>query len=106
MHMPEPLSWNPASLPRPVTLRGRTVHLEPLDAAKHSAALWAGVEGHDDLWTWLFEGPFPDAASLRGDIEKKQAAADRCPRSLGTFVKPPEVQYHHEVYNQFLWNMF
>jgi glutamine synthetase len=36
----------------------------------------------------------------------KQAAADRCPRSLGTFVKPPEVQYHHEVYNQFLWNMF
>jgi glutamine synthetase len=36
----------------------------------------------------------------------KQAAADRCPRSLGTFVKAPEVQYHHEVYNQFLWNMF
>ncbi len=36
----------------------------------------------------------------------KQAAADRCPRQLGTFVKAPEVQYHHEVYNQFLWNMF
>jgi glutamine synthetase len=36
----------------------------------------------------------------------KQAAADRCARSLGTFVKAPEVQFHHEVYNQFLWNMF
>jgi glutamine synthetase len=36
----------------------------------------------------------------------KQAAADRCPRLLGTFVKAPEVQYHHAVYNQFLWNMF
>jgi glutamine synthetase len=36
----------------------------------------------------------------------KQAAADRCPRALGTFVKAPEVQYHHEVYNQFLWNLF
>jgi glutamine synthetase len=36
----------------------------------------------------------------------KQAAADRCPRLLGTFVKAPEVQYHHDVYNQFLWNMF
>src|ERR1700676_4922735 len=36
----------------------------------------------------------------------KQAAADRCARSLGTFVKVPEVQFHHEVYNQFLWNMF
>jgi len=36
----------------------------------------------------------------------KQASADRCSRLLGTFVKAPEVQYHHEVYNQFLWNMF
>jgi glutamine synthetase len=36
----------------------------------------------------------------------KQASAERCPRQLGTFVKAPEVQYHHEVYNQFLWNMF
>lgn len=38
--------------------------------------------------------------------ELKQASADRCPRLLGTFVKAPEVQYHHEVYNQYLWNMF
>jgi glutamine synthetase len=36
----------------------------------------------------------------------KQSSADRCPRQLGTFVKAPEVQYHHEVYNQFLWNLF
>jgi glutamine synthetase len=36
----------------------------------------------------------------------KQAAADRCARALGTFVKAAEVQYHHEVYNQFLWNLF
>jgi glutamine synthetase len=36
----------------------------------------------------------------------KQAAADRCARSLGTFVKAPEVQYHHDVYNQYLWNQF
>jgi glutamine synthetase len=39
-------------------------------------------------------------------IDLKKASADRCPRLLGTFVKAPEVQYHHEVYNQFLWNMF
>ena len=36
----------------------------------------------------------------------KQASADRCARALGTFVKAAEVQYHHEVYNQFLWNRF
>ena len=39
-------------------------------------------------------------------LDLKQASADRCPRLLGTFVKAPEVQYHHDVYNQFLWNMF
>ena len=38
--------------------------------------------------------------------ELKRASADRCARNLGTFVKVAEVQYHHEVYNQFLWNLF
>jgi len=36
----------------------------------------------------------------------KQGSADRCPRLLGTIVKAAEVQFHHEVYNQFLWNLF
>jgi glutamine synthetase len=36
----------------------------------------------------------------------KQASADRCPRLLGTIVKAPEVKFHHEVYNQLLWNQF
>jgi glutamine synthetase len=45
-----------------------------------------------------------DVAERFADL--KQASADRCPRLLGTFVKPSEVQFHHEVYNQFLWNEF
>jgi glutamine synthetase len=36
----------------------------------------------------------------------KQASADRCAKLLGTYVKAPEVQYHHEIYNQYLWNQF
>jgi glutamine synthetase len=39
-------------------------------------------------------------------VDLKQAAANRSARELGTFVKPSEVQFHHEVYNQSLWNMF
>jgi glutamine synthetase len=38
--------------------------------------------------------------------ELKQASADRCPRLLGTIVKPCEVQFHHDVYNQLLWGQF
>ncbi|WP_419806603.1 glutamine synthetase family protein [Terriglobus sp.] len=36
----------------------------------------------------------------------KQASADRCARLLGTIVKAPEVQFHHDVYNQLLWGQF
>jgi glutamine synthetase len=48
---------------------------------------------------------------LGGDVKTryadlKQASADRCPRLLGSVVKAAEVQFHHEVYNQFLWNLF
>lgn len=39
-------------------------------------------------------------------MELKQAAADRCPKELGNFIKREEVMFHHEVTNQFLWNQF
>jgi glutamine synthetase len=36
----------------------------------------------------------------------KRASADRCPRVLGTLIKPAEIQFHHEVTNQYYWNQF
>ncbi len=39
-------------------------------------------------------------------LDLKKASADRCARLLGTSVKPAEVQYHHEIYNQYLWSQF
>ena len=53
---------------------------------------------------WISKILGDDVKSRYADL--KQASADRCPRLLGTFVKAPEVQYHHDVYNQFLWNLF
>jgi glutamine synthetase len=53
---------------------------------------------------WTTELLGEDVKARYADL--KEAAADRCPRALGTFVKGPEVQYHHDVYNQFLWNLF
>jgi glutamine synthetase len=53
-------------------------------------------------WTTTLLG-----ADVKGRYaELKRTAADRCAHALGTFVKAPEVQYHHEVYNQFIWNLF
>jgi len=53
-------------------------------------------------WTTKLLGE--DVKSRFADLKK--AAADRCPRLLGTMVKAPEVQFHHEVYTQLLWNLF
>jgi RimJ/RimL family protein N-acetyltransferase len=69
-----PLDWTPVPLPGPVTLRGRYVTLEPLNAESHTADLWEAVCGHDELWTWLFESPCATESDLRAVIEKKQAA--------------------------------
>ncbi|MBI5364463.1 MAG: glutamine synthetase [Planctomycetes bacterium] len=38
--------------------------------------------------------------------EIKLAAAERSPKALGAQIKMSEIQYHHEVTNQYLWNMF
>ncbi len=36
----------------------------------------------------------------------KLASAERCPRLLGGVIKRSEIQFHHEVTNQHLWNQF
>jgi glutamine synthetase len=53
-------------------------------------------------WTTTLLGA--DVKERYADL--KQASADRCARLLGSVVKAQEVQYHHEVYNQYLWNLF
>ena len=45
-----------------------------------------------------------DVADRYADL--KLAQAERCPKSLGELVKRAEVQFHHEVTNQYLWSKF
>ncbi|MBP9086525.1 MAG: glutamine synthetase [Kofleriaceae bacterium] len=59
----------------------------------------------------LFKGS-AFAKSLYGETvhtkyaELKTASAERCPKALGSTVKSNEIQFHHEVTNQYLWNQF
>ena len=52
------------------------------------------------------------AAELTGEevhgkfADLKLASAERCPKALGTRVKRSEIQFHHEVTNQYLWSQF
>jgi glutamine synthetase len=59
----------------------------------------------------LFKGSKYAADLLGEPIQKKYAdlklaSAERCPKSLGSLIKIPEIQFHHEVTNQYLWSTF
>ena len=45
-----------------------------------------------------------DVASKYAEL--KMASAERCPKALGSMIKAAEIQFHHEVTNQYLWNQF
>ena len=74
--IPTLLDWNPLRKPGPVTLRGRYVTLEPLNVEHHAAALWSSVQNQNDVWTWLFDGPYPTRAAFERAIEQKQMGKD------------------------------
>jgi RimJ/RimL family protein N-acetyltransferase len=46
--------------------------LEPLNGERHAADLWRGVQGHDEVWTWLADGPYATEGGLRQALESKE----------------------------------
>jgi glutamine synthetase len=86
-------------------LEGETAKIKNLRQAERYLPdnIYTALENfRNSKWTTELFGK--DVKTRYADL--KQASADRCPRLLGTFVKIQEVQYHHDVYNQFLWNLF
>ncbi len=66
--------WKPVPPPSPLVLRGGAVTLEPLTAPSHADDLWEAVHGHDEVWTYLADGPYASEADLRHALEEKQAS--------------------------------
>jgi len=86
-------------------LEGDTAKIKNLREAQRFLPdnIYTALENFEKAdWTTKLLGA--DVKGRYADL--KRTAADRCPRSLGNVVKAPEVQFHHEVYNQFLWNLF
>jgi RimJ/RimL family protein N-acetyltransferase len=75
---PDVLDWTPRQRPPRLVLQGRTCRLEPLNVQAHGDSLYAAycaqTDGSD--WTYLFVGPFTDAASYRAYLEDAAASAD------------------------------
>ncbi len=70
------LSTAVARMPSEVLLEGAFVKLVPLDAEAHADAFYAEIQGHDDLWRYLPDGPPADAAAFKAFLHKKANLAD------------------------------
>jgi RimJ/RimL family protein N-acetyltransferase len=68
---------SPARRPGRDAIHGHFVTLVPLDPAIHADDLWNGVRQHDDLWLYLFEGPFPERAGFDMYLAQKAASNDQ-----------------------------
>ncbi|MGZ2747393.1 GNAT family N-acetyltransferase [Burkholderia stagnalis] len=70
--------WSARPRPQRVTLDGRHCRLEPLDAERHAADLYAAyaqaADGSD--WTYLAHGPYADEASYRDYARGAAASSD------------------------------
>lgn len=74
-----PLPWGrPASVPARINLEGRYVRLEPLEPLRHGGDLWERSSGpaNDDLWTFLFEGPFQSREDFDECLRAKAVSND------------------------------
>lgn len=70
--------WTPRARPGRDVLSGRYCRLEPLDAERHTAALWAAFEldSAGTGWTYLPYGPFLGPAEFGAWVEKVAAGDD------------------------------
>lgn len=65
----------PAARPGVVRLEGRFGRIEKLDA-RHAPELWAGVRGHDALWSYMPYGPFADEAAFTSWVTERAKLED------------------------------
>jgi RimJ/RimL family protein N-acetyltransferase len=70
------MDLTPAERPRHTTIEGRYVTLQPLNAGAHADTLFRSVQGHDSLWDYMGDGPFPSREAFRASLENKSVSTD------------------------------
>jgi RimJ/RimL family protein N-acetyltransferase len=66
----------PGTLPDLRMIAGRYVTLEALNPSKHGLDLWNAVKGHDDVWDYLFSGPYANEVSFTDWLAASAAKRD------------------------------
>ena len=87
----DPVALPPALVPARSVLTGSMVRLEPIDPARHTAALYRSghaTEAARSSWAFLPWGPFPSEAAMHAQLRDFAASLDRvfyaiCDRATG-----------------------
>ena len=75
----KPVAFGGATPPVHTVLSGRRVVLRPIDPANDAEPLYAASHlpvGDPTLWTYLYDGPYPDLESFRESLEEQAARHD------------------------------
>jgi RimJ/RimL family protein N-acetyltransferase len=68
--------WKGARAPERAAIIGRAARLEPVDPARHAAALFEAASGADSIWDYLAYGPFADQDAFTSWLEARAASTD------------------------------
>ena len=76
--MAELIDPTPAKLPSRVRLEGRLVTIAPLDVAAHTASLYEASHGNgkEELWRYLWDGPYPNRSAFEASVRERVASTD------------------------------
>ena len=92
-------------IPQRVILAGRFVTLRPIDPARDIDPLWNLTCGHDDLWRYMFEGPYADRTAFAATIRDKAQSDDplffaiesKAVQSAAGWAALMRIEPHHRV---------
>jgi len=65
-----------ASFPTHEQMNGRYVRLEPMAASTHAESFFRQMHGHDELWTYMPQGPFASESELAAWMVNVQSGRD------------------------------
>ena len=57
-------------------MTGRYAQLEPLNAEAHAALLFRAFEGQDQLWHYMYDGPFSSSAQFHRWVREVETKDD------------------------------
>jgi RimJ/RimL family protein N-acetyltransferase len=75
----KPVAFGGATPAVHTELKGRLVRLRPIDPANDAEALYAASHapaGDPTIWTYLYDGPYPDLESFRESLQEQAARHD------------------------------